>query len=122
MKSRLFIRVFEAPNLFGAICKLLGAVVSAPSPGECRRQVLSGRAQFVACLLGCDRQLRSAQILSLLATMVGLSGPSPAVGRGQDGQRAKDGQPMRTALPQQASGVGGCHATWSQLASKGVAW
>jgi hypothetical protein len=122
MKSRLFIRVFEAPNLFGVICELLGAVVSDPLPGRCRRQVLSSRAQFVGCLLGCDRQVRSAQILSPRATMVGLSGPSLAVGRGQDRQRAKDGQPMSTAQPQQPSGVSGCHATWLQLAIKGVAW
>ena len=124
MKSRLYIRVFEVLNSFGALCELSGTVVSGPlARGESRHQALSGGPRFVARLPhGCDCQPRPSQSLSPRAARVGRSGPSAAVGRGQDGSRAKDGQPMSTASRRQLADMGTSDSTWSPLAIEGVAW
>ena len=123
MKSRLYIRVFEVLNSFGALCELSGTVVSGSlARGESPRQALSVGAQFVTRLLGYDGQPRPSRSLSPRAARVGRGGPSAAVGRGQDGSRAKDGQPMSTASRRQLADMGTSDSTWSRLAIEGVAW
>jgi hypothetical protein len=123
MKLKLHIRVFEVPSPFGALYELLGAVVSGSlAREEPRRRTLLGDTRFVTRLLGYDCQPRPSRSLSPRATRVGHSGPSPAVGRGQDGSRAKDGQPMSTASRRQLADMGTSDSTWSPLAIEGVAW
>src|SRR5665647_1411025 len=112
MKSRLYIRIFEVLNSFAALCELLGAVVSGSLVrGEPGRRALLGGTRFVTRLLGYDCQPRPSRSLSPRATRVGHSGPSPAVGRGQDGSRAKDGQPMSTASRRQLADMGTSDST-----------
>jgi len=123
MKSRLYIRVLEVLNLFGALCELSGTVVSGSlARGESRRQALLGGTQFVTRLLGYDGQPRPSRSSSPRATRVGHSGPSTAVGRGEDGSRGEDGQPMSTASRRQLADMGTSDSTWSPLAIEGVAW